>query len=219
MRADALTQITDHVSRALHRLLSQFQGKPRWEALIASYVTQVQQLENEIWLLHTMCWIDSGEGQQLDDIGDVVGEARQGWSDDEYRGYLKARIRTSKSDGKIETLVRIVRLIYGLQGEPDPAFSLRFVKLREYYPAALEIETWFNAATIASEYINRGFLQRAKPDGVSLHYIARHQSTATTLLFDDYNGGFVATQNQRPGDGPVGSLVGGRTASVYGATP
>lgn len=212
-----LVRIDNHTERMLDRLPAFMRDKPRVEAVIRAFGVQVQIIEQFFWDLFYYAMIDNAEDHALDLLGAVVREARQGWEDAEYRRYIRARIRVNKSDGKIEQLIKIARLLYGLTDDQvsyeSGGAAFRYVQAREYYPAALEIELGFNADYLDNEYVNRGFLQKAKAGGVSLHFVVRENSLATSLMFDDSYGGFTATADQRPGY----TTDGGKTAMVYGA--
>jgi hypothetical protein len=104
-------QITDHVARALARLSQQFQDKTNIAALLSAVITSGQELEDTYWDLFTERDVDNAVGQQLDDLGTIVGEARQGRADDDYRRFVRARISTNKSNGTIENVLTVTRLV------------------------------------------------------------------------------------------------------------
>lgn len=103
--------ITDHVAQAIDRLPQQFKQKVNIEALLTALVTPVQTLENALYALLTERDVNSAIGQQLDDIGAIVGEARQGRLDDDYRRFVRARISTNKSKGTAADVLTVARLI------------------------------------------------------------------------------------------------------------
>jgi hypothetical protein len=106
-----LTQITDRVERALARLPQQHKDKANIRALVTVFVTQVQELSDAAWQLYTLRRIDTAEGVQLDQLGDIVGQPRAGLSDDDYRRYIRARVATNRSLASVEELIKITRLI------------------------------------------------------------------------------------------------------------
>lgn len=81
------------------------------EKLIATLATPFQSLENMLQDLLTLRSIDTATGAQLDVIGKIVGQARNGLNDDDYRRYCRARIATNKSDGTIQNVINITELI------------------------------------------------------------------------------------------------------------
>lgn len=105
---------TDQVATALSRLPQQFRSsaQPNIEAymrMLASPLQDVQRAALDVLLLRT---IDTATDAQLDWLGRIVGQPRNGVVDDElYRRYLRARISTNRSKGRVEDLIRISRLV------------------------------------------------------------------------------------------------------------
>jgi hypothetical protein len=79
--------------------------------LLTALVTPHQSVEDTLQQLRTNRWIDSAEGAQLDLLGKIVGQLRNGLDDDDYRRYLRARISANISDGLVEDLIRVAVLI------------------------------------------------------------------------------------------------------------
>lgn len=92
------------------RLPIQFRGKPKLEAWLCTLATPAQEIEDTLVDLLGRS-IDTSVGYILDTIGKIVGQARNGLSDDDYRPYLRARIATNRSGGTTENLIRIARLV------------------------------------------------------------------------------------------------------------
>jgi hypothetical protein len=173
-----ITRRNDIVDDMLDRLPAQFR-KPRIQAFVRAFANQIQKHEQTFYDLWFRRMLDNAEDVDLDNIGAIVGEERQGWDDDEYRRYIRARIKTLRSDGRIETLIAILVLLFELD-----AADLGNIRVREFYPAAMRIETRFRV-TANGEYIARGFLQKAKPAGVSLQYVAWPATFSNVFFLDD----------------------------------
>ena len=199
----SLTQQTDHVGDGVDRLLEQFKDRPRIVALLTAYLNQVQDLEDVLWELFLDRWISTAVGEQLNVIGRVVGEKRQGSLDDEYRAFLRARIRANRSVGLLAELVKIVALIQNDNLQ---------VLAREYDPAAVRLEP-VGATVVDARRVAR-ILTSAKPGGVALRYVYSESARASTLLAGDSGGGFTPTANQSPGDYQSIPVGGGVLASV-----
>ena len=197
-----LEHVTDHGPRALDRLIWQFKGKPRFAALITSYTNQIQQIEDAAWDVLLLRAIDNPNtaGAQLDVIGRIVGQARQGMSDVDYRVFLSARVRVNKSSGKAEELIEITSLL--VSGK---------LLIRETYPKSFEIEAT-EQVTVNARVVAQSFLERAKPRGTRLQFIASPASKATTFTWGDAGG--ATTDGLGFGDA-AGAAVGGVLASVY----
>ena len=199
----SLVHVTTHSDEAIALLLEQFKDKPRILALLQSYITQVQAIEDAFWQLFDERWIDSGIGEQLNVIGRVVGEKRQGSLDAEYRAFLRARIRVNRSVGLMTDLVKIVDLI---QNDAER------VRAREFHPAAVRIEPE-GAVTVDPLRVAR-MLVDAKPGGVSIRFVYSTSARASTLLFSDVDGGFAPTANQTLGDYESNPIGGGVLSGV-----
>jgi len=81
------------------------------EKLVAAFAGPAQDVENVLQQLLLQRWIDTAVGVQLDQLGKIVGQAREGRDDDDYRRFIRARILTNRSDGRFETLITIALLV------------------------------------------------------------------------------------------------------------
>lgn len=102
---------TAHVAEALALLLEQYKGKPDFEALLASYIEQVQLLEVPAHDLYAKRTLDDAVKAQLDDLGDVVRQIRTSSDDDVFRAWVIARIAINRSNGHAEEIINILRLV------------------------------------------------------------------------------------------------------------
>lgn len=104
-------EVLDH--RALHaaRVTERFKGKTKFLALLDAFAKQAQEVEDAYQQLYTLRNIALGTGDTLDQIGDVIGQPRNGLSDNDYKPYLYARVATNNSQGLVDDLIRIVRAI------------------------------------------------------------------------------------------------------------
>lgn len=71
----------------------------------------VQPVEDAGQQLITQRGLATAVGNQLDVLGRIVGLARNGLDDDTYRIYLGAQIVTLRSQGDVETLIKVAVLI------------------------------------------------------------------------------------------------------------
>lgn len=134
----ALEHVTDHVAKGLGRLIQRFKGKPYIAAVVSAPLVQVQELEDALWSLIAGRALSTAIGVQLDGLGAIVGEARIGLGDEDYRALIRARIAANRSDGQGDTLLRVARLVSGsvdVAGVPNPTLFLR-----EYFPGSVLVE-------------------------------------------------------------------------------
>lgn len=198
-----LTHTTTHVVDGQAKLLEVFKDKPRILALLASYLGQVQALEDVFWDLFLARWIDTSAGVQLDVIGRIVGEKRQGSLDDEYRAFLRARVKVNRSLGLAQSLLDIVEL---LQNDALPVY------LTEYHPPAVRLEPE-GAVIVDAVRVDRMLVQ-ANAAGVALAFVYTPSARANTLMLSDYWGGFALTASQAFGDYESTPVGGGDAPSV-----
>jgi hypothetical protein len=102
----------DHVAIALSRLSHQFQGKTKIEAFLRALAGPANDLETSSQQLLLLRSVFTATGQALTDIGTLVGQPRNGVTDDElYRRYVLAKIATNRSRGTTEDMINIARLV------------------------------------------------------------------------------------------------------------
>lgn len=101
----------DHVQEALDRLPTQYTTDTGVTTLLAKLAGPAQAIENTLQDMLVDRAVDTAEGAQLDIIGKLVGQPRNGQDDDVYRRYIRARIKTSRSKGIVEDLIRIATLV------------------------------------------------------------------------------------------------------------
>lgn len=105
------TKIDNHVEQALSRLRQQFKDKPNIETWISILVAPMQRLEDALYQLLTERGIDDAVGAQLDRLGKIVGQPRDGRTDETYRRFIRARISVNTSNGTIEDVLTVTRLV------------------------------------------------------------------------------------------------------------
>ncbi len=138
-----VTKITNHIEAAKERLLHQYL-KPHEELtapngedlkvenlLQALYTSGVQGFEDAAYTIIPKLVVDDNEGKQLDGIGDIVGQLRNGLEDDDYKIYLKGKIGLNNSNGTLDDIY----LIWN-------AFSLATTsEILEIFPASVQIQS------------------------------------------------------------------------------
>lgn len=124
-----LWYIPNHVEQALALLLDQYKDKPRIAGLVKAFINRCQELEDAAWHLWISRRIENATGDQLDQIGAIVGEPRSSRPDDVYKIYVNARIRINWSQGTSDDVIAVLRIV-------EPA-AFRLV---ESYPAGFRVE-------------------------------------------------------------------------------
>lgn len=191
--------ITNHVDRALARLRSQYQGKPKIEAFVTALLEPIQDLEDALWTLYVGRILDTATFAQLDAIGYIVGEPRLGRIDDDYRRFIRARIKTNRSNGLHEELLAITRLVLD-----DETAELELVP---QHPASLLLRITGTIITDEVAEILLDFLRDSVAAGVRLILEYIPSADTDTLRFD----GVIAGEGLGDSTDP---LVGGQLISA-----
>lgn len=69
--------MTDRAASMAGHLIGQFSGKPVFAAFLAAIGGELDELDQALADLRDKRWIDTGEGVQLDGIGELVNQSRQ----------------------------------------------------------------------------------------------------------------------------------------------
>jgi hypothetical protein len=81
------------------------------EKLLAVIISPAQDVEDALQQLRSERFVDTAVGEQLDIIGRIVGQLREGLDDDDYRRYIRARIAVNASSGTIENVLTVAFLV------------------------------------------------------------------------------------------------------------
>jgi hypothetical protein len=104
---------TTHIDEGLDNLVDQFEGSPLFNALLTSFLEQIQDLEDALSDVLTETTVESSVGAQLDALGSIVGEDRAGRNDLQYSTALRARLILNVSEGTPENIIDLIRAIAG----------------------------------------------------------------------------------------------------------
>ena len=170
----------NHVDEAIAHLLQQFKGLTNWPKVLTAFVEQIQDLENMFEDLISIPDLDTSTGEQLDVLGRIVGEARQGRSDSDYLIGLRGRILVNKSEG---TPVDIIELLTVISDGSS-------VELIEYFPAAYTAR--LNTAVASEDEAARFavLLRAATVAGVGTQLLYAGDVESTRFKFDTAGQGF-----------------------------
>lgn len=131
-RIGGLSRINNHKEQARNRLLEQYKRKFVIEKYLDILVgCPIQDLEDAYFTLFEQLNINTVSGDQLDQIGDIVGQPRLGLKDDEYRISIKGRIGVNNSKGTIDNIIQIWKFMSGADN----------IIVTENFPAEVEIST------------------------------------------------------------------------------
>lgn len=190
-------KIASYIKRGLALVITQLQGKTKFESLLSSYLAEMDEIETALWQIQEERWLDTAEGEQLDGIGRIVGSARNGASDDRYRLRLRARILILLSSGTIPEILAVFRLLI------DESASLTYTA---FYPAAYQVRVDGQALEDFELIELSDALTETCPAGVNaqLRYqVSDDEDTftfsASSSLESDASAGFGDTSNAATG--------------------
>ena len=164
--------LVDHSATAISRLAEVIKTQPNFLALLASLVTQVQDLETALQQLNTLRGLPTATGGQLDVIGEILTQPRAGLSDGDYRDFLSARILLNQSSGTVDQILTIFALV-----------TTGTLTLTEWPPAAFELQLQGQALTADTLAVLLAILRQARAAGVKgeLHWTAYPEADTFTL--------------------------------------
>lgn len=169
--------VVDHIDAALGHLLAQFKDLPRVQGLIAATNGELNFIEVALQQIVTMTSIDDSEGAQLDLLGRQFALPRNDRVDDDYRTFLKAKVRALLSTGALGDLYAILDIT-----DPGGTYPARF-----WYPASVEIRyTDPPQATIEAVLDRAQILRIAKAGGVALFLFWLPDDVPAMFVFSDF---------------------------------
>lgn len=108
-----IEKIENHVERFKARLTELFASGTNWNAVVESFVGEVQGIEDAAFDLLTFRHIDDAFGFRLDQWGELLNEEREGLTDEEYRSVLRARLIADLSNGRRDDFIRLLQELTG----------------------------------------------------------------------------------------------------------
>lgn len=100
------------VKKGLALLTSHYVDKPNIRGLLTAFLKRVQDLEDTLWsVISSQLLATPPTGQALDQIGDLVGTKRSGFSDAQFLVFVKMTIRARRSGGRAEDVIQVVALV------------------------------------------------------------------------------------------------------------
>lgn len=162
-----MVRITNVFERTLSLLASQFRdnkldgGLTNLQKIVKIISDQAQSIENTNWQLKTERWLSTAIGQQLDEIGIILGLTRNpGESDEDYRERLQFQIFINVSKGTPEEIIRVITFLT----------NASYIWYHEINPAAYQLET--NGLKFPSPPNDLNVaLKRVSPAGVQYPFI------------------------------------------------
>ncbi len=169
-----ITQITDHIVRAKQLLPEQFKNKPNIENRLTLFAGKIQELETVFFQLLNERLLANAVGQQLDNLGTILGELRAGRNDAGYKAALAVKIKINVSSGTPETSISVMAALTN-------ATNVLYVP---FYAAAFELRS--NGGVIPLNLIENILL--IAPAGVAVS-ITVYGAVTNPFTFDQPGSG------------------------------
>lgn len=147
-----LTFETNKLEKMIDRGLDFLTNRPKYQALIASRAVQYQEIENVLAQLIVLKDVDTAVGEQLKQLGLLVGEIYKGQPEDSYRIMIKGRIFSNSLSSRANEILYLFEDHHLV--ERASGFSLRSIQA--------QTEEQAHAANIV--------LQRIKGGGIEADY-------------------------------------------------
>lgn len=167
-------QDTTHVADAQAQLLVQYKQSPNMLGLIAAIAGRAQILENALYAVMTLRSLATASGQQLDNLGKIVGLARAsvlgGNVDAVYAAWMRAQILVNASAGSAPNLIAIV-LADGDSGTIPTVFD----------SGPMSCIVGIGGVATSNPVALSAALQQARAAGI--HLVTYYLATTTALSF------------------------------------
>jgi hypothetical protein len=163
--------VPDHEERAKDLLLWQDRGKPRLEALVASFGAGAQGAEALSWAtIVGASTLAGAEGANLDRWGALVGEHRGGLDNEQYRTFIELRQQVNTQFPNEDALWTVLTRAL----EPSP------LRVWPLYPAGLKVivasTDWTSDVVVAH---TQGLIRDFRPAGTIvpiIEYVPDHMA-------------------------------------------
>lgn len=102
--------IADHPAEAVALLTDAHRNQVNTPAILRAMCKRYDRLEAFYWEVIDKRLLDDAVGEQLDFLGDLVGEARNGRVDTRFRAAIRLRIHVNQSKGRVSDIIRFAVL-------------------------------------------------------------------------------------------------------------
>jgi hypothetical protein len=173
------SHILDHQERAVARLTQQFRDGASVPNLVRALTGGLQEIEDAVHAIRASRAIGIATGAQLDLIGRIVGQPREGRGDDVYRIWLRARVRLNRSSGTPEDLLSVFASI--TQGSTT-------IVLEEQFPAGFVLRVGSTSIIEPAELA--ALVRLAKGAGVAAIVESATSDDPDSFAFEPNGAGF-----------------------------
>ncbi len=195
---------TDHVLEALELLAEQFKTKENIEATLSALVRPIQTVEDSLQELLVERAVDTAVGVQLDGIGEIVGQPRNGLEDFEYRAHIKVRIFVNLATGTADDVMKVAELVADIY-EP-----FETIDIEDEPPAAFVLSTTGGSSSYRD--VLADLLRGVRGAGINGQWVFVDFPLAETFTLS--SDGVLATGDTAQGFADAAQTTGGHMAGV-----
>lgn len=188
----SVATILTHIADALDKQPEHSKGKVNNTLVLTAFSTQIQELETAWFDLYVKRRLGDAEGVQLDILGRIVGQPRDGRSDADYERFINARVAANNSEGRIEDFNRVARAVLN-----DAALEITYTP---EYPAGLTMHIVNAELAEATAVILIEFLRDTALGGVRVQLHTLTDTVANSFTWADAADHPVASTTQGWGD-------------------
>lgn len=144
--------------------------------LLSAFGVSVQDLESALQQVLRQRTLENAIGAQLDAIGAIVGQPRDGLDDNTYRRYCRATVAAHRSNGTVEDIIRVANFVIF-----DP--SAIYIVAQESI-ATIDVRVQGIALTDVLAMVLLGFLRKSAAAGVRVMETYGTSPPETWFRFD-----------------------------------
>jgi len=145
--------LNDHQTVMTSRLIERWKNKPNLQVMLDSLAAEVQELEDAAIQVLLGRLPDFAQGVQLDALGRIVGQSREGLDDDRYRVHIRARIAINQSFGRPDDLLTVIRILSAARltilEHGNATMAIAFIDPLESPAIGAELPRLLNQARVA----------------------------------------------------------------------
>lgn len=173
----------DHIEKAITRLASQYKGKTNIDLLMSACFAEANRIEDTLQQVLEQQSIAGAVGDQLDVIGRIVKQEREGASDADYRIRIRARVLVNRSSGTVNELITIFELLI-----TDSTLAGATVRVEDLPPASIRVTV--GGIVLTDEQVTRlsNILKLARAAGIGARFVHLIVPPADTFTLDGVNG-------------------------------
>lgn len=210
-------RITTHLADATSRLAQQYQGYPGITGLLQAVCLDIQNIENAFYALDAGRQIITPPvGLQLDNLGTLLGPARNGLSDAAYLALLLGSIAEDHSDGSAPALLHVAQTLYQATSVflKTPNSPGQVGKPRH---AVVALGVGSPQSTAASQSLIQQLLTNSIAAGVGLFYISSFNATGAFAMAGPqaWTNNGTPTSSSGFGDALNANVGGGYASLLY----